>query len=311
MGEAGDRKFARVDVKYKLAGFILGAEAAAWICRGKGDAMDDETEGTAPRNKKIKVHNNELKPRASKKRPHALKGTSSGKKLPWTFPKNTLEEAIKIPKVIEEKNAGKPIPARDLVGLVGFRQTNDWRFLDLARSANQYGIVKWTGAAAPISMTELGENIVAPSSPSQRSTALLAAFRNVKAFADVEEYYGQKHIPEDEFFSNTLTREFKVPRDRVETFAKVFKENLKFLRSFTASPTPAETAATSGDIVGSPRPPDKITVIAGIPREARVREFLDTCFVMMPFGAWPDRYYQEIYVPAIKEAGFEPIRADE
>ena len=32
---------------------------------------------------------------------------------------------------------------------------------------------------------------------------------------------------------------------------------------------------------------------------------------MMPFGEWFDRYYQEIYVPAIKEAGFEPVRADE
>ena len=42
-----------------------------------------------------------------------------------------------------------------------------------------------------------------------------------------------------------------------------------------------------------------------------MREFLDTCFVMMPFGQWFDRYYQEIYVPAIKEAGFEPVRADE
>jgi len=27
---------------------------------------------------------------------------------------------------------------------------------------------------------------------------------------------------------------------------------------------------------------------------------------MMPFGEWFDIYYQEIYVPAIKEAGFEP-----
>jgi hypothetical protein len=32
---------------------------------------------------------------------------------------------------------------------------------------------------------------------------------------------------------------------------------------------------------------------------------------MMPFGEWFDRYYQDIYVPAIREAGFEPIRADE
>ena len=31
----------------------------------------------------------------------------------------------------------------------------------------------------------------------------------------------------------------------------------------------------------------------------------------MPFGTWFDRYYLEIYVPAIKEAGLEPVRADE
>src|SRR6266446_3976962 len=124
--------------------------------------MDDETEGAAPRNKTIKVAGKKLKPR--KKRQKLLGELSFAKKTPWTFPKNTLEDAIKIPKVIEEKNAGKPIPARDLAVAVGFNQANDWRFLDLARSANQYGIVNWTGAARPASITELGENIVAPSS---------------------------------------------------------------------------------------------------------------------------------------------------
>ncbi len=37
----------------------------------------------------------------------------------------------------------------------------------------------------------------------------------------------------------------------------------------------------------------------------------DKCFVLMPFGGWFDRYYKEIYVPAIMDAGFEPVRADE
>ena len=31
----------------------------------------------------------------------------------------------------------------------------------------------------------------------------------------------------------------------------------------------------------------------------------------MPFGSWFDRYYQEIYAPAIRDAGYEPVRADE
>ncbi len=53
------------------------------------------------------------------------------------------------------------------------------------------------------------------------------------------------------------------------------------------------------------------TVSSPDTRSEGVREFLDTCFVMMPFGIWNDVYYKEIYVPAIKEAGFEPIRGDE
>jgi len=236
--------------------------------------------------------------------------STTAKGTPWTFPKNTLEDAIRIPKAIEEKNAGNPMHAPDLAKAVGFRQANDWRFLDLLRSANQYGLVSGTGAAASISLTKLGQDVVAPSSPTQRSEALLAAFRTVPDFEAVEKFYGGKRIPEDEFFLNTLTRDFNIPRDRVETFAKIFVENLRYLRAFTPSPTQAESAAAATDVPPRATPPDKIPSPI-VSREPRVREFLDTYFVMMPFGAWFDRYYQEIYVPAIKEAGFEPVRADE
>jgi len=132
----------------------------------------------------------------------------------------------------------------------------------------------------------------------------------VKDFEAVEKFYGGKRIPEDEFFLNTLTREFQIPRDRVEAFAKVFLENLKYLRAFSATPSSADLLSSSGETPATATPPEKVPSPV-ISKEPRIREFLDTCFVMMPFGAWFDRYYQEIYVPAIKEAGFEPVRADE
>src|SRR5262249_5679449 len=244
------------------------------------------------------------KNRQTRKVPATAKG------MPWTFPKNTLEDAIRVAKSVEEKNAGNPMPAPALAVAVGFRRSSDWRFLDLLRSANQYGLISGTGVAASISLTKLGQDIVAPSSPSQRSEALLAAFRAVKDFEAVEKFYGDKRIPEDEFFLNTITREFQIPRDRVDTFAHTFLENLKYLRSFTPAPTQAEMAAASGDIQRGAAPLETTSTLPSS-REARVREFLDTCFVMMPFGDWFDRYYQGIYVPAIKEAGFEPVRADE
>jgi hypothetical protein len=139
-------------------------------------------------------------------------------------------------------------------------------------------------------------------------------FRNVKDFAAAETFYAGKRIPEDEFFLNTLTREFQVPRDRVEHFAKIFLENLKYLRAFTgtfiATPTSVDLTSSPGEGLVSTTPSEKLQSSV-VSREPRVREFLDTCFVMMPFGVWFDRYYQEIYAPAIKEAGFEPVRADE
>jgi hypothetical protein len=36
-----------------------------------------------------------------------------------------------------------------------------------------------------------------------------------------------------------------------------------------------------------------------------------TCFVVMPFGAVPDRYYSQIYEPAIEDAGLLAARADD
>lgn len=252
----------------------------------------------------------------AKKRKNRTKATqtkkvSTAKGTPWTFPKNTIEDAIRIAQSIEEKNAGNAMHAPDLARAVGFKQATDWRFGDLLRSAYQYGLVSGTGAAASISLTSLGQDIVAPSSPSQRSEALLAAFRSVSDFAAVESFYGGKRIPEDEFFLNTLTREFDIPRDRVDAFAKTFLENLRYLRAFAPSNASTEALVVASEDGGrGSTPPEKIPSPV-VSREPRVREFLDTCFVMMPFGAWFDRYYQEIYAPAIKEAGFEPIRADE
>jgi hypothetical protein len=111
-------------------------------------------------------------------------------------------------------------------------------------------------------------------------------------------------VPEDEYFLNTLTRQFKIPRDRVTVFAETFRKNIEYLLSFDVSGEIADELTFAEKIAV-----EKTTPQAG--KERRVREYLDTCFVMMPFGGWNDRYYQDIYVPAIKDASLEPVRADE
>ncbi len=224
----------------------------------------------------------------------------------WKFPKNSIEEALKVAMALDEKFAGNPTKAEDLVKAVGFNKATDWRFQDLLRSAALYGMTSGSGATATIRLEKLGEDIVSPSSSEQRQKALVEAFRNVPDFHEVEEYYKNKKIPEDEFFANTLIRTFNIPRDRVQTFSKVFLENLTYLKAFKV-PEHAEqvqSVDTQGRVVDT-------SIVVSERRSEGVREFLDTCFVMMPYGNWYDVYYREIYVPAIKEAGFEPVRADE
>ncbi len=225
---------------------------------------------------------------------------------PWTFPKKTLEEAIEIAKAIETQNAGNPMKADILAKAVGFRMANDWRFLDLLRAANQYGLVSGSGSTAVVSMEQIGQDVIAPGSSEQRKMALRKAFRNVEDFRKVEEFYKEKRLPEDEFFENTLVREFNIPRDRVKLFIEVFTRNLGFLRAFRA-----DTPSTEEGRI------DATTAVQGTVKlvsqgdSAQGRTFLDTCFVMMPFGPWFDIYYRDIYAPAIREAGMEPIRGDE
>lgn len=234
----------------------------------------------------------------------AVKGT------PWTFPKHTLEDAIRLAKAIEDKYAGNPMRADMLAHAVGFNQPSDWRFQDLLKAARMYGLVSGAGQKATISLEKIGHDIVAPSSPQQRQAALRQAFHSVEAFKKVDDFYKGKRIPEDEYFLNTLTRDFGIARDRVEKFAEIFSANLQFLRSFDVS-TETEPRPTVSEVEAGAGQPEGVTRANRPSKEPRVRQFLDTCFVMMPFGQWYDRYYQDIYIPAIRDAGFEPVRADE
>lgn len=120
----------------------------------------------------------------------------------------------------------------------------------------------------------------------------------------MEEFYKGKKLPEDEFFENTLYREFSIPRERIRSFIDTFTSNLNFLHAFRPErPSPRDERSEL-----RPREPE---VGGDEPEEVGGRQFLDTCFVMMPFGDWMDLYYQEVFIPAIKEAGMEPVRADE
>jgi len=276
-------------------------ELKGWVLLDSEFRIDMSEQHSADNGNPSKRDGN-IKPKAK-----GSTGKRAVKRLSWTFPQNTLEEAIKVAQTIEEKNAGKPIRASFLAEVMGYK-INDWRFLNLLGSANKYGILEGTGATAIVSLTSIGADIVAPSSPAQRQKALLQAFNKVEQFKRVADFYAGKNIPEDEFFGNTLARDFEVLRERVQPFIRVFTANLDYLKAFAA--VAGKKVIAFGSSRTSEQSDEQHTTAPNEGDSSSVRAFLDTCFVLMPFGSWFDRYFSEIYVPAIKDAGFEPIRAD-
>jgi len=91
---------------------------------------EEEKQGKAPQGR----------PASPKKRPRKGTKKEALSLAVWKFPKNTLEESIRVASALEEKFAGNPTKAEDLVRAVGFNKTNDWRFKDLLKSAALYGI---------------------------------------------------------------------------------------------------------------------------------------------------------------------------
>src|SRR5271165_6169407 len=96
----------------------------------------------------------------------------------------------KIPKAIEEKNADNPMPSQDLCRGGWLSPGARLAISYLLRSANLYGLASGTGISASISLTKLGQDVVAPSSPRERAghsappSGMLRTLKLLKSFTE-------------------------------------------------------------------------------------------------------------------------------
>lgn len=235
--------------------------------------------------------------------------SKAGRGASWPFPKNSLEEALAVPRAIELKGAGHPMEAEELARACGFNQATDWRFQDLGRSAHHFGLVSWAGVSKPVSLTAIGTSIVRATSAQERSAALTKAFNAVDLFAKVAAHYADREIVFDEFFFNTLTKKFGIAADKHEKFAEVFVASRNLVDSFS---TPSAKAQVNGETESTATISKENERTAASTYETPTsRMYLAKCFVVMPFGGYFDTYYKEVYAPAVRDANLEPGRADE
>lgn len=234
-------------------------------------------------------------------------GTGSKKKAPAVerpYPRRTLEDALRVPTALREKNGGKPWPPASVATALDLGMSGN--FFYITSASRSFGLTEGTRDAQSISLTDLGTKAVYPKSPEESKEALLEAFFNVPLFKAVVEHYGGSNLPEARFVENTLQTEFNLDPRVHDEFLKLFGKNCRFVgigAEWDGSLAPA--------VDDSQTDADRVTPVRK-PAAAKSGEGL-VCFVAMPFVERTDDYatgfftevFASLFKPAIEAAGFE------
>lgn len=220
-----------------------------------------------------------------------------------SFPSKTLEDALKIPLAIREKNNGNPMITDDVAqAAYSIRRTNN-RFFYLASAARDYGLTVGTRYTEKIELAKLGREIVFAGDETIKRQKMIEAFFSVDVFKKVYEHYGSAKLPEKEFLANTLLNEFGLATEFHDEFTEIFKANCKFL-GIDKGPG-QDVKVPKGE---STENPNEIRVV-GEPKG----KFDRTAFVIMPFvekgitqrsSGFFTEVLKSLITPAGNEAGF-------
>jgi hypothetical protein len=255
------------------------------------------------------------KQRKKAKRVAKARSKTAFNRLQRPYPRVSLEQALRIPTALKEKNVGNPWPPEDVAKAVGLSKNNP-DFFYLAAAARDFGFTDGSRDSQEIKFTDFGRQTVYADSEEDEDLRLREALLKVDIFKKVLEYYKGSNLPEMKYLGNTLTREFNLDSAYHEEFSKQFKENCDFLKigsgftpdvDISRSVNGAKSDAARWDSSSS------TVVLAEPEKNTGLR-----CFVAMPFReretGRPDGFFDEVLgaliAPAGRDAGFEVLTAN-
>ena len=220
---------------------------------------------------------------ATKKKPQQKKTGAKGTKgarIERPYPRETLEEAIKVPLAIRHKNGGNPWPPAEVAGALERGATTN-AFFYVTTASRDYGLTSGTRDTAEISLTDLGRRLAYAETSDEEAATRREAFRSVQIFKDVLEYYKGSNLPEMKYLKNTLEGKFQLDPRTHDEFAGLFRKNCEYL-NITEGLTEDEV---SPPLDGKTKPraavetPSDFVTVAEPEGDSKL-----LCFVAMPFG---------------------------
>ena len=222
----------------------------------------------------------------------------------------TLEEAMKVPLAIKEKNGGNPWATEEVAKAVGLaRKANP--FFYLAAGARDYGLTTGSRDSEKIELTALGRDIVYAPDAQAELKKKREAFLRVEPFRKVLEHYKSSDLPEMKYLGNTLEREFKIAPEDHEEFSRLFRENCTYLgiRSGGFPAVPEAKPGGQNGLESETHALSPATVTLAEPGQGKGGP---VAFIIMPFEerdkSHSDGFFQEVLrsllTPAASTAGF-------
>jgi len=191
------------------------------------------------------------------------------------YPRRTLDQALRIPRALRDKNGGKPWAPKQVAEVLDVG-VDGGNFFYLTSASKQYGLTEGTSrTSGNLALTDLGRKAVYPSSSDEERQALREAFLNVPLFRRVLEHYGGNNLPERRYRENTLFTQFDLDPSVQDEFVDLLNKNSRLvgIGSTFHSPSTADALQFSDGDSGAET----------IATPAEAADSAPVCFVIMPF----------------------------
>lgn len=241
---------------------------------------------------------------AKKKSPAKKKVKAKSKPVAVSnFPRNAIDDLLRIPTAIIAQNAGKECTPREAAAFVGVGYGGDFQ-LEIS-SAKKYKLLE-VPAKGKIVVTALANKIIRPKEQNDEVEGKREAILGAPVIAEVYSHYRGENLPDEQFFDNTLVDNFAIPKEKLAEFKAVFRKSLlsaKLIEEHNEKWRVLDVSVSSASNTEASPTLKKLEKSVSVSSS-------DSCFVVMPFSPPLGNYYELIYEPAIIKAGLKPIRAD-
>jgi predicted nucleotide-binding protein len=146
------------------------------------------------------------------------------------FPIHSLEEALKVARALQDKNAGKPLKPLFVAEAIEIKVGSS-NFREITSSSLRYGLTDGSWNSDQISLTDLGRSLTKPKSPEQELKAKQEAVLNIELFKHIYEHYKDAKFPNpDNYLKNLFASDFGLPAELFDECIKLLIENGKYAR---------------------------------------------------------------------------------